>query len=76
MERLRYKCRTCDEWHEGLPSPGWDYPVAYLAIPEPERETRVALTRDTCVIDQGGFYIRANLPIHVHGAGEPLTWGV
>jgi hypothetical protein len=76
IKRLRYKCHTCDEWHDGLPSPGWPYPIAYLTVPESERQQRVTLTSDTCVIDEAEFYVRASLPIHVHGSGDPLTWGV
>lgn len=76
LKRLRFKCRTCDEWHEGLPSPGWDYPVQYLLVPEADRDARIQLTTDTCIIDGRQFYVRANLPIHVHHSAEPLRWGV
>jgi hypothetical protein len=74
--RIRFKCQTCDEWHEGLPSPAWDYPIQYLMVPVPERADRVQLTTDTCVIDGDQFFVRANLPIHVHHSDEPLTWGI
>jgi hypothetical protein len=76
LNLIRFKCRTCDEWHEGLPSPGWDYPVQYLAVPVEDRPNRAQLTADTCVIDGEQFFVRANLPIHVHDSDEILTWGI
>jgi hypothetical protein len=75
-QSLRYKCRSCNEWHEGLPSPGWDYPFPYLRIPEEERERRIVLTKDRCVIDGAEFYVRANLDIPIRGGEQPLCWGV
>lgn len=76
LNRIRFKCRTCDEWHEGLPSPAWDHPIQYLAVPAEERPERVQLTTDTCVIDGDQFFVRANLPIHIHHSDEALTWGI
>ena len=76
LSRIRFKCRTCDEWHEGLPSPGWDYPIQYLMVPAEERPNRVRLTSDTCIIDGDQYFVRANLPIHIHHSDEPLTWGI
>lgn len=76
LNRIRYKCRTCAEWHQGLPSPAWDYPTQYLVVPADDRANRVLLTADTCIIDGEHFFVRANLPIRVHETNEPLTWGV
>jgi len=76
LNALRYKCHTCEDWHEGLPSPGWDYPLPYLGVPEAERGVRIKLTTDTCVIDGREFFVRANLPIHIHQADQDLSWGV
>lgn len=76
IQHFRYKCRTCDEWHDGLPSPGWDYPLPYLSVPEEERDRRIVLTKDSCIIDGAEFYARANLDLPIHGAAQPLSWGV
>lgn len=60
----------------GIPSFGWDYPVQYLLIPERERESRINLTPDTCVIDEQWFFVRGCLEIAVDEHEEPLSWGV
>jgi hypothetical protein len=46
-----YQCQTCGEYHEGVSSFGWEYPMVYLGGPEEERADRVLLTSDSCVID-------------------------
>jgi hypothetical protein len=59
-----------------MPSFGWDYPVQYLLIPEHERERRVELTTDACIIDEKWFFVRGCLEIPVHDHEEPFSWGV
>jgi len=76
MATLEYTCVSCGERHVGLPSPGWAYPIHYVAIPQAERDRRARLTSDTCIIDNEYFFIRACLDIHVHGVDEPLSWGI
>jgi hypothetical protein len=41
-----------------------------------ERTTRGELGSDDCVIDKSSFFVRGCLEIPVHGAAEPLVWGV
>ena len=59
-----------------MPSFGWDYPVQYLLIPEHERERRIELSSDACVIDEQWFFVRGCLDIPVHEHEEPFSWGV
>jgi hypothetical protein len=33
----RFKCPTCDQWHEGFPDVGYDQPHYTKDIVEPER---------------------------------------
>lgn len=73
---FRFECATCGGSHQGIPSFGWDYPVQYLAIPEAERDARVMLSDDVCVIDDEWFFIRGCLEIAVHGYQQPLNYGV
>ena len=56
-----FECASCGQYHVGMPSFGWNYPVQYLAIPEPERERRVDLSSDACVIDETWFFVRGCL---------------
>jgi hypothetical protein len=73
---FRFKCSSCGEWHEGMPTFGADAPLYFYAIPEQEREARCVLTSDTCSIDQEFFFVRGCLEIPVEGAMEPFVWGV
>jgi hypothetical protein len=75
-EPFGFQCRTCGEYHAGIPSFGWDYPVQYLLVPEALRERRVELTSDTCVIDEKWYFVRGCLEIPVQGHEERFSWGV
>lgn len=73
---FRFKCASCDEWHEGMPGFGASAPLYYYAIPEADRVGRCDLTADTCVIDQEFFFVRGCIEIPVDGTDEPFIWGV
>jgi hypothetical protein len=73
---FRFKCTSCGEWHEGMPTFGAHAPLYFYAIPVGEREMRCVLTSDTCVVDQELFFVRGCLEIPVDGATEPFIWGV
>ena len=45
-----------------------------MDVPESEREDRVFLASDTCVIDDTLFFVRGCLEIPVHGSEEPFVW--
>ena len=71
-----FKCRTCGDVHEGIPSFGWDYPIQYLEVPEAERSHRCVLTADTCTINDEWFFVRGCLDIPIAGEDQPFSWGV
>jgi hypothetical protein len=73
-----YQCSTCGEFHPGLPfSYGSTAPVPYYDIPEAEREERVLLSSDQCVIDDEHFFIMGRLEIPVHDADDGVfSWNV
>jgi hypothetical protein len=73
---FRFKCATCDQWHEGMPSYGADAPLSYLAVPEDERAARCVLGSDQCVIDENLFFVRGCLEIPVQGGESPFVYGV
>ena len=72
----RFRCTSCGEWHEGVPTYGFEAPVYYYAVPENERATRCSLGTDDCVIDGEHFFVRGSLEIPVHGESETFSWGV
>lgn len=73
---FRFKCATCDEIHEGIPSFGADAPLSYYAVPEAERATRCSLSTNDCVIDEEFFFVRGSIEIPVHGQQDSFSWGV
>ncbi|MEQ1570836.1 MAG: DUF2199 domain-containing protein [Myxococcota bacterium] len=52
------------------------HPWPIGAVPAEEREARVDLTADGCVIDDREFYAKGLLSLPVRDTGAALTWGV
>jgi hypothetical protein len=73
---FRFKCGSCEEWHEGMPGFAADAPLYFYGIPRAERASRCVLDSDTCVVDEQHFFVRGCLEIPVQGADEPFIWGV
>lgn len=73
---FRFKCTSCDEWHEGMPALGAQAPLYYYSVPDHERDKRCALESDICVVDRQFFFVRGCLEIPVHGHSEPLSYGL
>ena len=71
-----FKCASCGEVHEGMPSFGAKAPLSYYAVAEEEREHRCDLGSDDCVVDQEFFFVRGCIEIPVIGEDEPFSWGV
>lgn len=75
MDDFEFKCSKCDEIHKGVPGFGTRAPIYYFGIPEDEREARVELSSDTCVIDQKEFFVRGCLELPVESTSEPFIFG-
>jgi hypothetical protein len=73
---FRFKCASCDQWHEGMPTFGADAPLHFYGVPAEARGRRCVLDTDTCVIDDEFFFIRGCLDIPVIGEPERFSWGV
>lgn len=71
-----FRCTSCGEIHEGMPTFGADEPLSYRLVPEAERAARCSLGSDECVIDAKLFFVRGCLDVPVHGHDEPFSWGV
>jgi hypothetical protein len=73
---FQFRCSCCDEIHEGVPTFGFDAPAIADWIPPAEREKRVELGTDDCVVDGERFLVRGCLEIAVQGEQDPFIWGV
>jgi hypothetical protein len=75
--RSGFACTECGEWHDDLPLQySFNAPAAIMAIPLDQREQRVVITPDQCVIDNRDFYLRGRILLPIVGHDEPFVWGV
>ncbi len=72
----RFKCKDCENWHEGWPDVAYAEPDYSAAITGPERAQRVQLGSDLCVVDGEHFFIRCTLRVPVRGTYEDFGWGI
>lgn len=73
----RWKCNLCDEWHADLPfAYGPNFPDLYFDVPEGERDERVEVDKDFCVIDGKHYFVRGRLEIPVIDSDEVFSWDV
>ena len=73
---IRFRCKRCDQVHDGIPAFHSDRPAQYWDVPEEKRETDVFLTSDSCVIADRFFFVHGCLEIPIIGTQETLVWGV
>lgn len=71
---MSYVCSCCGQTHEGLPDLAFDRPVYASDVPESEREQRVQLDSDLCIVDDEYYFVRGIIEIPVHGQDE--TFGI
>ena len=72
-----FTCATCGKHHDELPLCfGADKPDFYYTVPPEERETRIELGKDWCVVDEAHFFIRGRLEIPIIDYPETLVWNV
>jgi hypothetical protein len=74
--RMSFRCTVCGEVHDELPDVGSDRPDPYWDVPEDERERRIELTSDTCVIDGEDYFIRGVIQIPVRDHPDGFGFGV
>jgi hypothetical protein len=73
---MAYRCATCGEVHDDLPDMGSDRPDYWWGIPEDQREKRIILTSDTCIIDGRDYFIRGVIEIPIRHESRVFGFGV
>jgi len=73
---MSYVCTHCGETHEGLPDIAFDRPAYADNVPVEEREKRVQLTADLCIVDNEYYFIRGVVEIPIHESSESFGIGV
>jgi hypothetical protein len=75
--RSGFACTECGQWHDDLPLQySFKAPLAITEIPLDQREQRVVITPDQCVIDNRNFYLRGRILLPIVGRNDPFVWGV
>lgn len=72
---MGYVCTCCGQTHDGLPDLAFDQPAYARDVPENERETRVQLGTDLCVVDDEFYFIRGVIEIPLRGSEEKFGIG-
>ena len=87
LASLRWKCGTCEEWHEG-PCLDFSYDAPYYWVEEHEKanearllgteasHSKTFLNEDFCAIEDQDFFVRGIIHLPIIGAAETLRWGV
>ena len=73
---MKYHCTTCGKSHDGLPDMGADKPDIWFGIPEAERNKRLKLTSDTCIVDDEFYLIRGVIRLPLTDEPEMFGFGV
>jgi len=73
---VSYRCTTCGKLHDDLPDIGADKPDHWWSVPAEERDQRIQLTSDTCIIDNEDFFIRGVIEIPIHNYPQMFGFGV
>jgi hypothetical protein len=64
---MPFVCSSCGKTHDGLPDLAFDRPAYAQDVPEQEREKRVDLGSDLCVVDDEHYFIRGIIEIPIRG---------
>ena len=71
-----FHCRTCGEYHPGMPLAfGADEPYAWHATAPEQRSEDDELASDQCVL-QGRYYVRGCLDLPIQASTEVFRWRV
>ncbi|MBE7159544.1 MAG: DUF2199 domain-containing protein [Rhodospirillales bacterium] len=75
--QMDFLCRICGDRHSPLPlSFSVKAPQAVLRVPAEQRNTRIVITRDQCVIDGTSFFLRGRIPMPILDSDQTFIWGV
>lgn len=70
-----FLCATCGQTHDSIPMClGAPAPELWFSVPEAEREARVELSSDQCVIDGQHFFILGRILLPVVDGDDSFVW--
>jgi hypothetical protein len=75
LPRIRYRCPSCTDKHEGFPALAYAMPDAIFALPVAERDARAVVSGDLCIIDDKRFFIRCVMAVPVLECDQTIEYG-
>jgi len=75
IPRMRYRCPSCTETHEGFPALAYSLPDPIFHLTPEEREARTVVSTDLCILDDARYFIRCVLSVPVEGYVEDFEYG-
>lgn len=73
--RMRYRCPSCAEIHQGFPALAYNLPDAIFQLSAEDREQRAVVSSDLCILDDERYFIRCVLVVAVNGYEEEFEYG-
>ena len=74
LAELRWKCSTCDDWHNG-PCLDFGYNAPHYWTKEDAQNTSF-LNANYCAIEGSDFFVRGVIHLPIIGTTETFRWGV
>ncbi len=72
---MGYQCKTCGAVHPERPTCfGFDAPTVVSQLSDADRERRIAISSDQCILDDEHFFILGTLDLPIQGSDEILRW--
>jgi hypothetical protein len=72
---MSYQCKTCGAMHPERPTCfGAELPAVVSRLSAEERERRVSMSSDQCILDNEHFFVLGTLDLPVQGTDETITW--
>jgi hypothetical protein len=73
---MPFRCPVCQELHDELPHVSMDRSDQIWDVDESERDRRIKLSEDTCIIDGEHHFIRGVIEVPVHAHPDAFGFGV
>jgi hypothetical protein len=71
---MSFTCSRCGETHDVPLSIAIEAPVYWYGIPEAERDQRVVLDEELCVIDGQHFFIKGRICLPIRDSHDQFEW--
>ena len=75
IPRVRYRCPSCTDKHDGFPALSYALPDVIFALPVAERNARAVVSGDLCILNDDRFFIRCVMTVPVQNCQGVIEYG-